>query len=338
LWIDLGADYTLDSLSYLPRQNSPNGRIRSYQIYVGATTSAWTQVAAGTFATNASEQTVPFTPTAGRYLRIVTLSSQANKPWASIAEINLTGISAGNVPPNGVIDTPTGDVTISAGSSVEFTGTGTDPDANLPLTFLWDFGDPAIADATVEDPGSVVFPNPGTYTVTFTVTDALGATDATPDTIVVTVTSNSSLLSQAEWSVEFVDSEELVGENAPASNAFDGDPATYWHTEWLPVVDPGHPHELWIDLGADYTLDSLSYLPRQNSPNGRIRSYQIYVGATTSAWTQVAAGTFATNASEQTVLFTPTAGRYLRIVTLSSQANRPWASIAEINLTGVPTG
>src|SRR5262245_25038065 len=29
-----------------------------------------------------------------------------------------------------------------------------------------------------------------------------------------------------------VDSQELVGENGAATNAIDGNPATFWHTEW----------------------------------------------------------------------------------------------------------
>ena len=44
--------------------------------------------------------------------------------------------AAANQAPNGVIDTPaeagTPDVTITVGQSVNFTGTGTDPDSNPP--------------------------------------------------------------------------------------------------------------------------------------------------------------------------------------------------------------
>ena len=98
-------------------------------------------------------------------------------------------ITVNNTPnqePNGTIDTPSGDVTIFTGESVNFTGTGTDPDSNLPLTFLWDFGGGA-ANQTVEDPGSVVFGTVGIYTVTFTVTDILLLSDPTSDSRVITV-------------------------------------------------------------------------------------------------------------------------------------------------------
>jgi PKD repeat protein len=91
-----------------------------------------------------------------------------------------------NQVPNGTIDTPSGDVTITAGQSVNFTGTGSDPDNNLPLTYLWDFGGGAT-NSTQEDPGNVTFNTAGIYTVTFTVTDSLGLADPTPDTRIITV-------------------------------------------------------------------------------------------------------------------------------------------------------
>ena len=43
------------------------------------------------------------------------------------------------LPPDGTIDTPAGGLSILVGASVNFTGTGTDPDSDFPLTYLWDF-------------------------------------------------------------------------------------------------------------------------------------------------------------------------------------------------------
>jgi uncharacterized repeat protein (TIGR01451 family) len=90
-----------------------------------------------------------------------------------------------NQAPDGTIDTPAGPVTITAGQSVPFAGTGTDPDGH-PLSFRWTFGGGA-PDSLAEDPGPVVFTTAGSYTVTFTVTDSLGLADPTPDSRVVTV-------------------------------------------------------------------------------------------------------------------------------------------------------
>ncbi len=97
---------------------------------------------------------------------------------------------AGNMSPNGAIDTPPGDQNITEGESVDFTGTGTDPDGDYPVTYLWDF-DGGAPDSTDEDPGAVTFTTAGTYNVTFTVTDSLGLSDPTPDTVKITVTGNT---------------------------------------------------------------------------------------------------------------------------------------------------
>ena len=92
----------------------------------------------------------------------------------------------GNQAPNGVIDEPVGNVTITSGEGVNFSGSGTDPENNIPLTFLWDFGG-GTENQPVEDPGNVVFSTPGIFTVMLTVTDSLGSSDTTPDSLVVTV-------------------------------------------------------------------------------------------------------------------------------------------------------
>jgi hypothetical protein len=61
---------------------------------------------------------------------------------------------------------------VAASRAVTFTGTGTDPDGNLPLTYLWEFGDGASG--TGEAPEHL-YADEGTYQVTLRVTDALGA-------------------------------------------------------------------------------------------------------------------------------------------------------------------
>ncbi|MBA3965256.1 MAG: PKD domain-containing protein [Nitrospirales bacterium] len=93
-----------------------------------------------------------------------------------------------NQAPNGVINTPSGSQTIQVGQTITFTGTGTDSEPNLPLTHRWTFGaGSGIPNTTVKDPGAVTFTTAGVFTVTYTVTDALGLADPTPATVQVTV-------------------------------------------------------------------------------------------------------------------------------------------------------
>lgn len=105
---------------------------------------------------------------------------------ADAVQAELIGVG-GNLAPNGVIDAPDSSVTISEGGAVIFSGTGSDPDGDLPLTYAWNFGDPNIADVSGAAPGAVVFDTAGTYTVNLTVRDDLGVADPTPATVVVEV-------------------------------------------------------------------------------------------------------------------------------------------------------
>jgi len=309
-----------------------NGRIDQYEFYVSTDGVDWgSPVATGTFANDASEKEVLFAPVTGQFVRLVALSEANGNPWTSMAEFNILGDPlTGNYPPNGAIDIPFADVTIDVGDWVEFAGTGTDPDGDLPLSFLWNFGDPAIADSTEEAPGPV----PGTYTVIFTVTDDLGLSDPTPATRIITVL--RPIVPQTDWNLWYVDSEELVAEDGAAVNAFDGNINTFWHTQWRGDPDPPHPHEIQIDPGAYYNIDGFRYLPRQDGGvNGRIDQYEFYVSTDGVDWgSPVATGTFANNAAEKEVLFAPVTGQFVRLVALSEVNGNPWTSMAELNILG----
>ncbi len=169
----------------------------------------------------------------------------------------------------------------------------------------------------------------------------LHQTTARPITLQSTLSGpavGSPVISRSGWKLLYVDSQETVGENGAAVNAFDGNTATIWHTQWYTANAP-LPHEIQLDLGARYALDSLSYLPRQDgSANGRIGSYEIYVADSATSWgTPVATGSFADTAAQKTVPLPVTPGRYLRLRALTEAGNRgPWTSAAEISLTGVP--
>jgi len=94
-----------------------------------------------------------------------------------------------NLPPEGVIDTPAGNVTIVMGEIVTFSGTGSDPDNHLPLRYHWNFGTGSDVPPSDEaQPGAKTFKTPGVFTVTLRVSDSLGLQDPTPATVKVTVT------------------------------------------------------------------------------------------------------------------------------------------------------
>jgi beta-galactosidase len=70
----------------------------------------------------------------------------------------------------------------------------------------------------------------------------------------------------------------VEGDDGSAENVFDPQSTTFWHTQWE-SAQPKHPHQLVLDLGSEQTVAGLRYLPRQESANGRIKDYRIYLSA-----------------------------------------------------------
>ncbi|MET9319276.1 TIM-barrel domain-containing protein [Streptomyces sp. NPDC003038] len=148
---------------------------------------------------------------------------------------------------------------------------------------------------------------------------------------------SSAPIAQSAWSLVSADSQETSAENGAAPGAFDGNPATLWHTAWSSGTPAPLPHEIQIDLGARYGVDGLGYLPRQDGGvNGRIGGYEVYVSDTTTDWgPPVASGTFTDTAAVKNISLSAKNGRYLRLKALTEAGGRgPWTSAAEITLTG----
>ncbi len=78
------------------------------------------------------------------------------------------------------------------------------------------------------------------------------------------------------WTVVYVDSEELSAEDGRAENAFDGDPATIWHTEWG-AAKPAHPHVLVLDLARATPIGVIRYRPREGDRPGKIADFRLFV-------------------------------------------------------------
>src|SRR5262249_13917232 len=72
------------------------------------------------------------------------------------------------VPPAGAITSPAGDITISAGSAVNFAT------SSSASKYSWVFPGGTPATSTAQSPGNVTFGVPGTYQVSLTVIDATG--------------------------------------------------------------------------------------------------------------------------------------------------------------------
>ena len=118
-----------------------------------------------------------------------------------------------------------------------------------------------------------------------------------------------------------------------AAHAVDGDPGTFWHTRWS-GPEPKHPHWLILDLGASTKIAEVVCTGRQDSGNGRVRDYEVFVSADGQTWGDpVAKGRLRDNEEPQSIaLKSPATGRYLKFVALSESQGRPWTTIAELEV------
>jgi subtilisin family serine protease len=76
--------------------------------------------------------------------------------------------------PQATILSPTDDVSVTSGDTVSFLGACRDADDNGPFTFDWRFGGGGNLAGSTEQNPSVIFPLPGTFTVTMTCSSDLG--------------------------------------------------------------------------------------------------------------------------------------------------------------------
>jgi Domain of unknown function (DUF1929)/PKD domain len=104
----------------------------------------------------------------------------------SVAQfVQLTPAPA-DIPPTGTITSPSTDVTITAGQSVLFSGSGSDPDGTIS-GYSWTFPGGSPSSSSLANPGNVFYNNTGSFTATLTVTDNANLTDPNPPTRKITV-------------------------------------------------------------------------------------------------------------------------------------------------------
>ncbi len=144
-------------------------------------------------------------------------------------------------------------------------------------------------------------------------------------------------LPKTGWALKYVDSQETVGENGAATNAFDGNTNTFWHTKWYNGSD-AMPHEIQIDLGASKNIGGFRCLPRQSGVNGRIANFEFSLSQDGINWgTPLVSGLWTySDYSAKEVQFTVTSARYIRLKAISEAAGNPWTSIAEIDVLNCP--
>ncbi|MEN7550621.1 discoidin domain-containing protein [Rapidithrix thailandica] len=330
--INLGAQYMIEGLKYLPRPGGGNGTIAGYEIYTKENAGdSWQLAGSGTwtYAVAGEEKTVNFTPVQGGYIRLVATSEINGNAYTSAAEINVRGIPVNNQSPQVSIIAPDDQQYYTSLETITIIADASDPDGSVSSVEFFADGNSIGTDTSTPYSISWTLPVYATYTLTAQATDNLGA-QTISSTIQITATESTPI-----WSLLYTDSEETTGENGAAINAFDDAPSTIWHTEWY-NSDPVHPHEIQVDMGAVSPIGGFTYLPRQDgSSNGTIAGYEFYTKVNSGdSWQLAASGTwsYASTGEEKTVNFTVVSARYIRLVATSEINGNAWASAAEIDI------
>jgi hypothetical protein len=131
---------------------------------------------------------------------------------------------------------------------------------------------------------------------------------------------SGAVMSRTGWIVSADSSETQAVDNSPPM-AIDGSAWTYWHSQWSTAIDPPQPHWFVVNLGSARTISGFKYLPPPaNDSNGTIAAWRFHTSTDGVNWTQVAQGTFASDATEKTVNISAPAAN--QVPTLAAVANQ----------------
>jgi hypothetical protein len=120
--------------------------------------------------------------------------------------------------------------------------------------------------------------------------------------------------------------------NYEPERAGDGDLSTIWHTEFVGAT-PGYPHELVVDLGAPRRIEGLLYIPRQDSPNGRVKDFEVRASDDGKTWSlPLAKGQWNNDPTFKHVALPGSLARYVQLRGLSEVEGRPVMSAAELSV------
>lgn len=162
-----------------------------------------------------------------------------------------------------------------------------------------------------------------------------GSIESQPDSTAEITNPNVKLVSASSAAAE-----------SPAANTIDGDESTFWHSNY----NAGYalPQDVVIDLGGEYDLQQINYLPRQDgSHNGDIIRYCIEVSDDGKTFKPIVVGTFDNDGNEilnrdeyKKIKFASTKARYVKFIALNAlgDAKDTYASAAELKFFGKKEG
>lgn len=348
--VDLGNTYNVNKITMLPRQGSgslPNGLIRKFTLSYsseGMEDSDFTTVLEGKeLPEGIALQTIEFEPVTARYLKV--FIEESHNDFCSLAELEVYRAEPDTSAPG----TPAGlmaKVVWADESPAVTLNWEAASDAESGIVSYSVFRDGKFLDITRElqyTDTSVELD--GNYHYEVVATNGAGidgeaavldvTVNAPPKTFEIPQTDMTATASSEETK-----DEEETGYGY-AKNVLDGDPSTFWCTQWNAELNedgkhPG-PHWLQIDLGQVYTLDHIDFLQRNlSSPHGQVTEYNLSYSEDGENFTMlVENGQWDLKDQSNTVALENIRARYLKLDCLKGQGDYVPAAMAEVNVFAV---
>lgn len=169
----------------------------------------------------------------------------------------------------------------------------------------------------------------GVYLMDGDIVTAKGSDETVVYTIVVVDAPNEGIVS-LDHIVATAGSSETSQSSDTPDKAFDNNTGTLWHTSWNGA--DRSLHYITMEITEDYTINGLTYLPRQSGNNGNITKYRIEVSEDGENWTTAASGDWANDSELKTVSFDETNFKFVKLVSVESIGG--FSSAAEIRILG----
>jgi hypothetical protein len=143
-------------------------------------------------------------------------------------------------------------------------------------------------------------------------------------------------LDRSNWEVIAV-SDETASDGGGKNTIIDGNPGTYWHSQWGPDIPC--PHWVIIDMKTPKLINRIATTRRNNSSNvGDTKSLQYFVSdnpdPASPAWEKIGEGSYASTGAPHVLTLDidpPVKARYLKL-NLTESFRGPYTAIVNIDV------
>lgn len=340
--VDLGVSYNVNKITLLPRQGSgsrPNGLIQKFTLSYSNTgmeeADFTTIVEEKQLPDGIAKQNIEFDPVTARYLKVFV--NESHNDFASLAEMEVFRTEADSTKPDAPKNVEAKVVWADEKPAVELNWeAAVDPDSGVVSYSVLQNG--KFLDVTQSlkyIDKSVVVGESYHYEIIATNGAGLDGEAAVLD-VTVNEPPKSTKIPQANMTA-MASSEEKVAEEKTgygfAKNVLDGNPDTFWCTQWDGEIAPA-PHWIQIDLGKVYKLDHADFLQRDLSKQfGQVTKYNLSYSEDGENFTMlVEDGVWDLKEQSNTVDLQNVQARYLKLDCLEATSDFVHGAMAEINV------